>query len=114
MNESISRERAPHYTWGDGCQGWHLVRTGELSVIEERMPPGTMETRHRHARARQLFYVISGTLQIEVEEVQHHLVAREGLEVPPGAAHQVMNSGPGVAEFLVISQPPSQGDREPA
>ena len=39
---------------------------------------------------------------------------REGLEVAPGAAHQVRNVGPADAEFVVVSQPPSHGDRTPA
>ena len=58
----IDKESAPHYGWGEGCDGWHLVRTPELSVIQERMPPGTSEVRHRHGRARQFFFVLSGRL----------------------------------------------------
>jgi quercetin dioxygenase-like cupin family protein len=109
-----ARDRAPHYTWGDGCDGWHLVRDAALSVIEERMPPGTREARHRHARARQFFYVLRGRLAIEVEGRRHALGAGEGLEVPPGAAHEVRNDADAPAEFLVVSQPPGQGDRVPA
>lgn len=30
----------------------------------------------------------------------------------PGIAHQVLNRSGGVVEFLVISQPPAQADRE--
>ena len=40
-----NRQNAPHYRWGDGCDGWHLVRAPQLSVIQERMPPGTQEAR---------------------------------------------------------------------
>jgi len=107
----VSRNGAEHYAWGDGCDGWHLVRSPELSVIEERMPPGTAELRHRHARARQFFYVLSGRLRIEVDGVVHELGAREGLQVDAGRAHEVRNDGPAAAEFLVVSQPPSHGDR---
>lgn len=49
---------------GDGCDGWHLLRGEELSVIQERMPPKTSEVAHFHTRSRQFFYVISGTLSI--------------------------------------------------
>ncbi len=112
--EPASRANAAHYLWGDQCDGWHLVRTEGLSVIEERMPPGTAEARHRHKAARQFFFVLSGQLRIEVEGVERELNPREGLEIPPGSAHQVRNAGPGVAEFMVVSSPPGQGDREPA
>ncbi len=107
-----SRDRAPHYTWGAGCDGWHLVQSESLSVIEERMPPGTSEVGHRHRRARQFFYVLEGTLHIEVDGSQHPLRPGEGLEIAPGAAHQVRNDGRDAARFLVVSQPPSHGDRE--
>jgi mannose-6-phosphate isomerase-like protein (cupin superfamily) len=110
----ISTETATHYTWGDGCDGWHLVRAEGLSVIEERMPPATAEARHRHRRARQFFRVLSGVLRIEVEGRDVRVPAGHGLEIAPGDAHQVFNDGPEDAEFLVVSQPPSHGDREPA
>ena len=55
---AICTATAPHYVWGEGCDGWHLVRAAELSVIEERMSPGTSEKPHLHTRARQFFYVL--------------------------------------------------------
>ena len=66
----ISTANADHYSWGGQCDGWHLVRAQGLSVIEERMPPGTAEVKHWHTRARQFFYVVSGTLVMDVEGVE--------------------------------------------
>ena len=106
-----STSTAAHYDWGDGCDGWHLVRSAALSIIEERMPANTSEARHWHARSRQFFYVLSGTLTMEVEGVRHRLAARTGIEIPPGTAHQALNEGSGDVEFLVVSMPPSHGDR---
>ena len=102
---------ADHYRWGDGCDGWHLVRAASLSVIEERMPPGTAEIRHYHARAHQFFYVLAGRLTIELDGRIEHLEERQGLEVPPTAAHRVSNDGAALVRFLVVSSPPSHGDR---
>ncbi|HEU5089844.1 MAG TPA: hypothetical protein VFT99_20450, partial [Roseiflexaceae bacterium] len=77
----ISIDTAHHYTWGQDADGWHLVQTAELSVIQERMPPGTAEVRHSHRQARQ------------------------GIEVAPGIAHQIRNNSQQDLEFLVVSQP---------
>jgi mannose-6-phosphate isomerase-like protein (cupin superfamily) len=110
----VSPDSARHYTWGDGCDGWHLLASEGLSVIEERMPAGTAETRHRHGTARQFFFVLSGTLTLEIEGAIVTVAAGNGCEVMPGEAHQVFNRGGAAAEFLVISQPPAQGDREAA
>ncbi len=107
----VSAATAAHYTWGSGCDGWHLVNRPELSVIRERMPPGTSEARHFHTAARQFFYVLSGSAVLEVDGVDLALAAGQGLEVVPGARHQIFNRSEAPLEFLVVSQPPSHGDR---
>jgi mannose-6-phosphate isomerase-like protein (cupin superfamily) len=110
----IDRASAPHYGWGEGCDGWRLLQTESLSVIAERMPAGTVEHRHRHARAEQFFFVLSGELTVEREGLVHVVSAGAGLNIPPGVAHEVRNTGISPAEFLVISQPPSHSDRQSA
>ena len=110
----ISPASAEHYTWGAAerpCDAWHLVRSPGLSVILECMPPGTRETRHHHARARQFFFVLEGRLTIECDGRELDLDAGSGLEVAPGQPHQAFNRAPQAARFLVVSQPPSHGDR---
>ncbi len=107
----ISRDNAEHYHWGHDCDGWHLVRTPQLSVIEERMPAGMAERRHSHQRARQFFYVLAGELTLEVDGQVCLLITGQGLEIAPEAAHQAMNRSGSDVRFLVTSQPPSHGDR---
>ena len=107
----ISKDTAEHYIWGAGCDGWHLVKQAELSVIHERMPPGTAEVRHYHERARQFFFVLSGEITLELNRERQVIVAFQGVEVPPGVPHQVFNQSGAAAEFLVISQPTTRGDR---
>ena len=114
MTNPISIDSAEHYVWGGDCDGWHLVRTAELSVIQERVPPGGRETFHAHARARQFFFVLDGEAVLEVDGQRHVLRPQSGLEVAPGAAHQFRNESAGDVMFLVISQPPAQADRLPA
>ncbi|MBN8734976.1 MAG: cupin domain-containing protein [Xanthomonadales bacterium] len=106
-----STQNTEHYNWGAGCDGWHLLKGDDLSVIEERMPPGTAEQRHRHARSRQFFYVLAGEVTLELEGEVHRLQRGEGLHVPPGAAHQVRNDSDADVQFLVVSAPRSHGDR---
>jgi mannose-6-phosphate isomerase-like protein (cupin superfamily) len=102
---------AEHYVWGGACDGWRLLNRPDLSVIQERIPPGAGEARHYHQRARQLFFVLAGALTIEFRD--HVVALRPGdtCEVPPGDAHRVANRGDVDASFLVISAPTTQGDR---
>jgi mannose-6-phosphate isomerase-like protein (cupin superfamily) len=110
-----SSQSAEHYKWGGphgiDCDGWHLVKMPDLSVIEELMPPGTSETRHSHRHARQFFFVLEGELTLEVEHDDFVLHAGEGLEILPGQRHQAWNRSTGSVRMLVTSQPPSHGDR---
>jgi mannose-6-phosphate isomerase-like protein (cupin superfamily) len=110
----IDRQTAQHYSWGSGCDGWHLLQSATLSVIEERMPPGTSEVRHYHRKANQFFYVLQGTLSVEMGGNEFLLSRGQGVHVPAGETHQVRNRAPLDAEFLVVSSPPSHGDRVPA
>ncbi len=107
----ISKQNAEHYIWGQQCDGWHLVKSGEVSVIHERMPAGTSEVRHYHERSRQFFFVLTGSAILEVDGVVWELGPHEGVEVAPGVPHQMKNQSEQETEFLVISQPTTRGDR---
>ena len=107
----ISRDNAEHYRWGTDCDGWHLVRNRNLAVIEEFMPPGAAEIRHHHEHAQQFFYILDGEVLMEVNGEKLLVPAGSGIRIPPGVVHQVRNPSSGVVRFLVISQPPSRGDR---
>ena len=106
-----NKETAEHYIWGAGCDGWKLVNDSDLSIIHEKMPSGTCESRHYHEQARQFFFILSGTVELEVNGAIYCLSQQEGVEVQAGIPHQIFNRSQQDAEFLVISSPKSAGDR---
>ena len=107
----VSQATAEHYYWGEGADGWHLVKTDTLSVIQERMPAGTKEQMHCHHNAAQFFYVLAGEATMKFEQGRVQLVAGEGLYIEPGRYHQMCNDSTGIVDFIVTSTPPSHGDR---
>lgn len=107
----ISKNTAPHYTWGDDCDGWHLLQGDDLHIIHERMPPGSSERRHYHPTARQFFFVLRGELTMELAGAEVKLLAGAGLHVEPLAPHQAINGSNGDVEFLVVSSPSTRGNR---
>jgi len=107
----VSIENSDHYRWGNNCDGWHLAASDNLSVIRERVPKGSSEKRHIHKRAEQFFYVLSGMATLEVAGEVHTLHPGEGFHVPAGIAHTLSNRHDEDVAFLVISTPPSHGDR---
>ena len=106
-----STDNAEHYTWGDQCDGWPLLRTDSLSVIQERMPPGTSEQLHFHHHAQQVFYILSGTAIFEVEGETETVNTGESIHIPKTTQHRIINNGETDLHFLVISEPKTQGDR---
>ncbi len=107
----LTKENSEHYHWGDNCSGWHLVKSPELSIIEELMPPNTSEKMHYHSQAQQFFRVLKGKACFEIENESIELESGEGILIPPGAKHRISNERSEDLEFLVISQPTTRGDR---
>lgn len=107
-----SRENSEHYNWQTVCDGWHLLKSDELSIIAEKMPPHTSEEMHYHHKSRQFFYILSGEAQMELENQTIKLKANTGIEIEPMEIHQMKNTSDETIEFLVVSMPKSHGDRE--
>lgn len=111
MMKKISIQNAEHYRWGNNCDGWHLLKTDSLNVIQESMPSGTYEQLHYHERAQQLFYILSGIAELEIEGEIVQLTAYESIHIPKGMKHRIRNKSEGDLSFLLISEPRAQNDR---
>jgi mannose-6-phosphate isomerase-like protein (cupin superfamily) len=107
----VSIEHAEHYVWGEICDGWHLLKRDDMSVIQERVPAGAAEVMHYHSKARQFFYILDGEGVMIFEDRQVVLQKGDGLEVPPQVRHQFRNQSNTDVHFLVISVPTTRGDR---
>ena len=107
----VSIESAEHYAWGENCDGWHLLKRDDMSVIQERVPAGSAEVMHYHEQARQFFYILEGEGTMSFED--HEIILREGqgLEISPMVKHQFKNNSQMDVHFLVISVPSTRGER---
>ncbi len=107
----VDPSNAEHYLWGGVCDGWHLLKTPGLSVIQEHVPAGAGEVRHFHARAQQFFYVLSGVASLEFDGHTTRVHAGQGVHVPAGVPHRFANHSSEGVSFLVVSSPSTAGDR---
>jgi len=107
----ISIENAEHYIWGEICDGWHLLKRNDMSIIHERVPAGGAEVMHFHNVSRQFFYVLEGEGTMSFEDRDVILKKGQGLEIPPEIKHQFKNESEADVNFLVISIPTTKGDR---
>jgi mannose-6-phosphate isomerase-like protein (cupin superfamily) len=107
----VSIENAGHYIWGEICDGWHLLKREDMSIIQERVPAGSTEVMHYHERARQFFYILEGEGTMVFEDSFTVLRKGQGIEIAPQVNHQFTNQSNADVHFLVISVPSTGRDR---
>jgi quercetin dioxygenase-like cupin family protein len=78
-----------------------------LFLFEHRMPP-TLGVPAHTERNHEAFYVLEGTLGIEVEGEHYRLGPGEFLSLRPGVVHSLHNPGPGMTRILTLVSPGSQ------
>jgi mannose-6-phosphate isomerase-like protein (cupin superfamily) len=108
---TVSIENAEHYVWGEINEGWHLLKRGDISVIQERVPAGGTEVMHYHNIARQFFYILQGQGTMVFENHEVILEKGQGIEIDPKVKHQFKNQSNMDVHFLVISIPATRADR---
>ena len=107
----LSKENAPHYIWGESCDGWVFVENENLSVKQERLPAHTLEQLHYHEKAQQFFFILKGTATFEIEGEIITVKTNEGLYIEAGKKHRIINNGEDDLEIILSSQPTTKGDR---
>ena len=107
----VSIENTEHYIWGGICDGWHLLKRDDMSIIQERVPQGGAETMHYHNSARQFFYILEGDGTMIFEDHEVILRKGQGIEIHPQVKHQFKNQSNADVHFLLISVPSTKGDR---
>lgn len=111
MKKVSVQEPLKHYQWGDGCDGWNLVDEPTLSVKKERMPAGTAEALHYHEKAQQFFFILKGVATFEIEGENIIVKEQEGLHIPAGKKHRILNHQTIGLEFILSSEPSTVNDR---
>ena len=106
------KNNSEHYFWGVNCQGWRLLDTNDLSIIEEEMAPFTSEKYHSHKYAQQLFYILSGAAEFELGDQKYKVLEGQSFYIEPELKHRIINNFEYPLKFLVISRPSSKKDRQ--
>ncbi len=106
-----ARKNSEHYAWGTSCDGWRLVDTPNLSIIEEEMPPGTEEVLHYHNNSNQFFYMLEGTASFIIDGKECSVKPNEGIYIEVGNPHSIINRSGEKIKFLVVSNPSTRNDR---
>jgi quercetin dioxygenase-like cupin family protein len=88
--------------------------TTQVALTYRRMPPQTGAKGsygHKHATQEEIIFVISGQVQVKVEDDVVELPAKSAIRIAPGAVQGTWCEGPGDAEILIISNRMDPDDR---
>ncbi len=107
----VTIDNAEHYTWGAANDGWHLLKSKGLSVIMERMNPGVSEVMHCHQNSQQVFFILSGIADFEMDGKVEKLMANQSIRVSPKKLHRISNSHLEDLRFILVSEPSVHRDR---
>ena len=108
--ELRNRERdATPFTTKDGSTIREYIHTEVQSLAEASLEPGQSTQRHYHARSEEIYVLLEGTGEMEVEGDRRRVVPGDAILIPPGAWH-TLRAGAGGARLLCMCAPPYSHD----
>jgi mannose-6-phosphate isomerase-like protein (cupin superfamily) len=105
-----SLAEAEAFTTADGSTirellGLPTAPVRNQSLAEATLEPGQATERHYHAAAEEIYYVVEGGGELEIDGERRGVVAGDAALIPPGARHQI-RADPGVRlRFLCCCAP---------
>ena len=108
--EVRSRELAEPFTTKDGSTIRVLLDAAlggaaEQSLAEASLEPGQATDRHYHARTEEIYVLLDGEGEMEVEDERRHVGPGDAILIPAGAWHQI-RAGDAAVRFLCCCAPP--------
>ncbi|HUU83383.1 MAG TPA: cupin domain-containing protein [Phycisphaerae bacterium] len=61
------------------------------------------QTRHRHMIGTEIYLLLEGSMQIDVDEDEHTLREGDMIVVPPGALHEVRREGSFLCRVITVN-----------
>jgi mannose-6-phosphate isomerase-like protein (cupin superfamily) len=109
--EVRNRDRAEAFTTLDGSTirvllDAHLGGAREQSLAEATLAAGHATRRHYHARTEEIYAVLEGAGEMEVDGDRRSVAPGDAVLIPPGAWHEIRAGGAGGLRFLCCCAPP--------
>lgn len=108
--EIRSRDRAAPFTTADGSTirellGPTTAPVRNQSLAEATLAPGQATMRHYHAKTEELYYVVEGAGEMEVDGERARVTPGDAVLIPPGAWHEIRADASGPLRFLCCCAP---------
>jgi mannose-6-phosphate isomerase-like protein (cupin superfamily) len=105
-----SLEKAEAFTTADGSTirellGLPTAPVRNQSLAEATLEPGQATERHYHAEAEEIYYVVEGGGEMELDGERRLVGNGDAVLIPPGAWHQIRAWDEGQLRFLCCCAP---------
>lgn len=105
----ISRAEGSPFIARDGAKVFELLQGAGvkwLSLAEGYLDQLQQAKPHYHEKTEEIYYILSGTGEIRLDDRTERIQARDAVYVPPGAIHALRNLSQGeILEVLAICSP---------
>jgi mannose-6-phosphate isomerase-like protein (cupin superfamily) len=105
-----SLDRAAAFTTADGSTSRELLGlptapVRNQSLAEATLEPGQATERHYHAEAEEIYYLVEGGGELEIDGERASVSVGDAILIPPGARHQIRADESGRLRFLCCCAP---------
>ncbi|MBI2826057.1 MAG: cupin domain-containing protein [Planctomycetia bacterium] len=100
----------PAFTTKDGSEIRELLADRnscirKQSLAEARLAPGLSTTPHYHPRTEEIYYILAGHGLMRIADESRAVGPGDAIAIPPGARHQITNTGADELRFLCCCAP---------
>ena len=106
-----NRERdAEPFVTKDGSTVREYFHSDAQSLAEASLEPGRATTRHYHAESEEIYLLVEGGGELEVDGDRRQVGAGDAIFIPPGAWHELTAGNDGVTLLCCCVPPYSDAD----
>jgi mannose-6-phosphate isomerase-like protein (cupin superfamily) len=99
-----ARSRLRAFTTKDGSEIREFHHTAAQSLAEASLAPGQSTERHYHAASEEIYFVLEGDGELEIDGERSRVAAGDAALIPAGAWHEISAASP--LRFLCCCSPP--------
>jgi mannose-6-phosphate isomerase-like protein (cupin superfamily) len=80
------------------------------SLAEARLAVGASTQPHYHPKTEEIYYLLSGTGRMRIDDELRDVGPGDAVAIPPGAPHEITNTGDQILIFLCCCAPAYEHD----
>ncbi|MCW3051637.1 MAG: hypothetical protein JWN14_807 [Chthonomonadales bacterium] len=106
----INRQEAPAFTTKDTSTIREILAPRNSSLVQQSLAEATLRSgakteAHLHPQTEEIYYILAGTGRMAIESELRQVSVGDGIAIPAGKRHQILNTGVEDLVFLCCCVP---------